>query len=83
MQEGGYATFPGESVSIPTLTIPWGRVAPKGEGCSAYKSPRHLFELLVKYMRAVDAIFKILTGEDMAIVCGTYQGVHEASWVLT
>jgi len=84
-REGGYATFPGESVSIPTLTIPWGRVAPsKGGVCSAYKpqTPRHLFggdpstgALQVLYS-------KILTGEDMAILCGAYQEIHEDSGVL-
>ncbi len=84
-REGGYATFPGESVSIPTLTIPWGRVAPsKGGVRSAYKSQtaRHRFEgdpstgaLRVLYS-------KILTGEDMAILCRAYQEIHEDSRVL-
>ncbi len=71
-------------MSIPTFTIPWGRVAPKGGVCSAYKSqtPRHLFggnpstgALQVLYS-------KILTGEGIAILCGAYQGIYEASGVL-
>ena len=52
-------TFPGESVSIPTLTIPWGTFAPRGGDCLAYKlqTRRHRFGRLVKHMRDLDVVF--------------------------
>jgi hypothetical protein len=53
-------TFPGESVSIPTLTIPWGIFAPMGGDCLAYKlqTRRRRFGRPVKHMRDSDALFR-------------------------
>jgi len=71
-------------VSIPTFTIPWGRVAPKGGICSVYKSqtPRHLSGGDPSTGAPQVPYSKILTREDMAILYGAYQGIHEASGVL-
>lgn len=59
-------TFPGESVSIPTLTIPCGRVTPDRE---------HEPE------KQIHVVWGMLTREDMTTIRGSNEQVHEASWI--